>query len=119
MVTHLDRTNGILPPSHCAVVNTPLLPQLGLYGRLSSTVEAPERGLHCHLGAVALSGCDPSPARIPLECLGSSTKAPFTDGTEGGGRCEGEELEQDMDRGERVLLAAEEGGNHRALKVAY
>lgn len=63
-------------------------------------------------GAAALPGCDPSPARIPLECWEAPTKAPFS-----GGAVEGEELEQDMDRAERALLATEEGGNHRALKA--
>lgn len=76
-LTWLERMGSFPPPSHCALVNTPLWAQRGLYGRLNSPVKAPEQRF-------AFSVESRGPFRIrSLTCknslgmLGSSHKGPI------------------------------------------
>lgn len=76
-LTWLERMGSFPPPSHCALVNTPLWAQRGLYGRLNSPVKAPEQ-------RVAFSVESRGPFRLrSLTCknslgmLGSSHKGPI------------------------------------------
>lgn len=56
---------------------------------LTQNSKPPSKGLYFQLRAVAPSGYDPSPARIPSECREGPTKGPFSGGAVGGGACAG------------------------------